>query len=216
MYISESLLIIGLWLVGEKPSNHSFEAMLLSDRLCSIISVLAAMLPRPLVLFTLPTWFGRSSNFVFLPPADLSPRFSFLYWENTENFIKILRISVYKYGEIYTPQNRSKWHSQASYDIMKPFLWIKPSIQINRWAIPHKISHFLFHGGSKKSHLPVRFYFHLQWQEKRLRQDYVMSHWLQVPSISKLLIKQRKFYQTISCLFYIEIHAILIHWFFHW
>ena len=69
MYISESLLIIGLWLVGEKPSNHSFEAMLLSDRLCSIISVLAAMLPRPLVLFTLPTWFGRSSNFVILPPA---------------------------------------------------------------------------------------------------------------------------------------------------
>ena len=76
-----------------------------------------------------------------LKVTDLSPRFSFLYWENTENFIKILRISVYKYGEICTPQNRSKWHSQASYDIMKPFLWIKPSIQINRWAIPHKISH---------------------------------------------------------------------------
>ena len=73
MYISESLLIIGLWLVGEKPSSHSLEAMLLSDRLCSIISVLAAMLPRPLVLFTLPTWLGRSSNFVFSPPAyDLS------------------------------------------------------------------------------------------------------------------------------------------------
>ena len=115
---------------------------------------------------------------IIYPFPDLSPRFSFLYWENTENFIKILRISVYKYGEICTPQNRSKWHSQASYDIMKPFLWIKPSIQINRWAIPHKISHFLFHGGSKKSHLPVRFYFHLQWQKKRLRQDYVMSHWL--------------------------------------
>ena len=64
------LLIIGLWLVGEKPSSHSLDSMLLSDRLCSIISVLAAMLPRPLVLFTLPTWFGRSSNFVFSPPAN--------------------------------------------------------------------------------------------------------------------------------------------------